>query len=157
MARRARLHSVHTKTRKTPIHCFSSKRDISTKMGDIEAALEALELSDRPNITHITKEYGVHRSTLSRRARGLIMSREKYRENWSLLTNQQSKTLILYINRLYNRGIPSTPAMTRHFAKDITTIYPGKSWILRWIKANSNKLSSDFLASIDLSRHKADN
>jgi hypothetical protein len=48
-------------------------------MGSIEEALVALDLlepGERPNYTEVAKTYGVHRSTLSKRHRGVQQSRE---------------------------------------------------------------------------------
>ncbi|KAF2842630.1 hypothetical protein M501DRAFT_1021170 [Patellaria atrata CBS 101060] len=62
-------------------------------MAPIDEALAALRISDDPNITRIAKEYGVNRTTLSRR----------YRNKTQLLVN--------YINNVSIRGLAPTPAM----------------------------------------------
>ena len=55
-----------------------SKSSHSTDIGDIEAALaaiESLEPGERVNYTQIAKEYNVDRTTLSKRHRGVQQSR----------------------------------------------------------------------------------
>src|ERR1700753_3150403 len=97
----------------------TSKLIISTTMDPIEAALAAMANDEAPVIAKYAKEDGCNRSTLSRRYRGVTTTRDEYRENRSLLTNQQSATLVDYINTLTARGTPPTPAMVRNFAYDI--------------------------------------
>ena len=88
-------------------------------MSSIEAALRDLALEDKPNITTIAESHTVHRSTLSRRWRGKIKGRDQYIDSILLLTKQEQKNLVLYINKLTERGIPPTNAMVRNFAHDI--------------------------------------
>jgi len=78
-------------------------------MDPIDAALAALELQDPPNYTQTAKEFNVNRSTLSRRHRRITRAREDATEMRSLLSIQQKKTLLGYINLLTERGLPPTP------------------------------------------------
>ena len=88
-------------------------------MANIQAALTAMESDEAPVIARYAEKFGCNRSTLSRRYNGVTTSRDEYRENMSLLTYQQSTTLIEYINTLTNRGLSPTPAMVRNFTHDI--------------------------------------
>ena len=126
-------------------------------MGLIDAAICDLESQDAPNITATAKRHNVDRSTLSRRWRGKTSSREDHIDSISLLTKQQQKNLISYINKLTERGIPPTNAMVRNFAHDICQKWPGKNWVYRFIQANEKVLKSGYLCGADLSRKKADN
>ena len=71
-------------------------------MAAIDEALEALQSQKFPNYTKTAKDFGVNRTTLSRRHRQVTQSRHDYKESKSRLTNQQSKCLINYINKLTN-------------------------------------------------------
>ena len=74
----------------------------------------------------------------------------------SLLTKQQQKNLVSYINKLTERGIPPTHAMIRNFAHDIYGKWPGKNWVYRFVQAHEKDLKSRYLSGADLSRKKAD-
>jgi len=50
-------------------------------MDPIDAALAALSLQSKPNYTQTAKEYGVDRSTLSRRHRNITGSKADSYEN----------------------------------------------------------------------------
>ena len=126
-------------------------------MSSIEAALRDLALEDKPNITTIAESHTVHRSTLSRRWRGKTKGRDQYIDSVSLLTKQEQKNLVLYINKLTERGIPPTNAMVRNFAHDICGNWPGKNWVARFVHTHKNTLKSGYLQGADLSRKKADN
>jgi len=60
-------------------------------MGSIEDALAAIASQERPNYSATAKEYGVDRTTLSRRHRGVTATRADARNISSLLITQQEK------------------------------------------------------------------
>ena len=126
-------------------------------MSSIDAALYNLASQDILNIAMTAQKYDIDRSTLSRRWNGKTASREDYINSQSLLTKQQQKNLITYINKLTERGIPPTNAMVRNFAYDIYQKWPDKNWVYRFIQTHKNVLKSSYLSGIDLSRKKADN
>jgi hypothetical protein len=74
-------------------------------MNYIDAALAALEPGVPIDYTKLTEELSVYRSTVLRHYRGKTTSRTDYRENASLLLNEQQKQLIRYINKLIKRGL----------------------------------------------------
>jgi transposase-like protein len=86
----------------------------------IEAALAALALQKIPNYKQTAKEYGVCRTTLSRRHRGLCRSISEARELQSILSSQQQITLVNHINELSEARIPPTPLMVWVFAFEIS-------------------------------------
>lgn len=96
-------------------------------MAPIDDVLAALESQKQPNYTQTAKEFGVEMTKLSRRHRGLIESREVYREKASLLSHQQQVDLVEYINKLTARGLPPTNAMVNNFAKEMCGKQPGKN------------------------------
>jgi len=126
-------------------------------MDSINVALAALELQDPPNYTWTAKEFNVNRTTLSRRHRQITRSREDATEMKSLLSIQQERTLLGYINLLTKRGLPPTPQMVRNFAFEISRITPGKNWVLWFIERYKDKIKSSYLTPADIARKRADN
>ena len=126
-------------------------------MGSIDEALAALSLQDVPNYTATAKEFRVNRSTLSRRHRGKTAVKGSKPCSTALLSNEQQRGLVSYINELTNLGIPPTTTMVRQFACDISGKRPGKNWVYRFIQSERNALQSAYLKGVDLHRKKADN
>ena len=134
-----------------------SKLNISATMKPIDKALDDLASQDKPNYAATAEKYGVHRSTLSRRHRKITTSREIATANFkSLLTPQQEKELVEYINKLSVFGLPPVVSMVRNFAYDIGKKTPGKNWPTRFIERHRIILDSGFLKGFNLSRKKAD-
>ena len=67
-------------------------------MSPIEAAIDDLKLQEQPNVAATTRKFEVNRSTLLRRYKSVTSSRSNRVENISLLSLQQSKSLVSYIN-----------------------------------------------------------
>ena len=128
----------------------------STTMTSIDMAVQALRQQDKPNILAASKTYGVNRSTLSRRFNKVTQSEQVKHQNQCLLSPQQERTLVQYINRLTEHGIPPTPAMVRNFAYDIVGNHPGRAWSHRFCKRWKSQLDSKYLDTIDSARKKAD-
>ena len=125
-------------------------------MDSIDKALQALTLQDKPNISATAREYHVDRSALSRRLNKVSVSRQTKYDNQGLLSPQQECTLVLYINKLTERGIPPTPSMIHNFVNDIVQKQPGKGWSHRFCKRWKDTLDSKFLTTYDATRFKAD-
>lgn len=128
-------------------------------MASYELALEALRSTppgETPNISLVARTYGVNQSNLSKRYRGVTGSKEAQYNNQRLLSKEQSRELIKYINLLTERGLPPTNSMLANFAKDICGKEPGKNWASRWIKAHSDKVISRYSKGLDSDRKKAD-
>ena len=76
----------------------------------IVEAIADLETQDLPNIAATARKYKVDRSTLSRRFRDKTGSNQDATSYVRRqLTDIQEKTLIKYINKLSDRGLPPTP------------------------------------------------
>lgn len=91
-------------------------------MGDIEAAIAAiksLSITEKVNLTKIAKEYGVERSTLSRRYRGVTQSQVNKNENQRHLNKKQESELVQYIEKLCLRGIAPTRQIIKNFASKV--------------------------------------
>jgi hypothetical protein len=126
-------------------------------MGSIDLNLGVLESEELPLSNNTNLPPKLHQSTLSRRARGIIIPREQYRENLSLLTYNQQEFLVKYIDKLTKRGLPPNPHNVRIFASNICGKMPGKNWVSRFVNNHRDQLSSEYLAAFDLCRKKADN
>ena len=126
-------------------------------MDSIDAALADLKLQSSPNYTATAKKFGVDRTTLSCRHKGVTAPPGFNPRAKALLSKQQTKGLVDYINKLTDRGLPPTAAMIRQFARDICGKEPGKNWAYRFVRSSENDLESGFLKGFDLSRKKADN
>ncbi|KAF2182033.1 DDE-domain-containing protein [Zopfia rhizophila CBS 207.26] len=126
-------------------------------MDPIEAALADLESQNPPNYSATARKYNVGRSTLSRRHRGLTVSREAYIENISILTQEQENNLISYIKRLTAMSLPPTNKMVENFVHDLTGHWVHKNFVTEWWQKHSDVLGSSYLTPIDLNRTKADN
>ena len=154
-------HQAHVPTRRPPTsflpHFF--QRHNSTNilaMEPIEAALEHLKLTESFTYAAVADKYGVDRTTLSRRHRGLQTSRAIQKENERSLNATQSSQLIKYIEKLSARGLPPTADMVRNFASEIAGKYMGKNWVARFLERHHHKLFSRYSNSIDRCRFQAD-
>jgi hypothetical protein len=125
-------------------------------MAPIDEALKELSLLDKPNITAVANNYGVERSTLSRRYRKVNQAAYVAAEDKRFLTAQQEQSLVNYINKLTDRGLPPTPAMLRNFAYDLAGKEPGKCWSQRFCKRWNQQLKTGYLTAIDSKRQQAD-
>jgi hypothetical protein len=126
-------------------------------MGSIEAALadlESLKPGERLNYAQMAKKHCVDRSTLSKRHRHVQQSHEAQYEAQRILNDQQSETLIKWINDLTKRGLPPSNEMLRNFAKEISGKELGRNWPTRWLKRYDDRLISRYATGIDKERKK---
>ena len=124
----------------------------------IEAAIADLESQDRQNIAATAKKWGVARETLSKRFRGETVSNQEANSYARRqLTDTQEKTLIQYINKLSNRGLPPTPQIVKNLAEEITNTKLGPNWVSRFCKRHQKDLKSVYLRTIDHKRKVTDN
>jgi hypothetical protein len=89
-------------------------------MAKIDDALAKCDKCDRPNYQAIASEFGVERSTLSKRHRNKTGSKEAQYESQSKLTKEQDAYLVSYINRLSDQGLPPTNMMMRNFIEELS-------------------------------------
>jgi AcrR family transcriptional regulator len=128
-------------------------------MGAIEDALAALEAQkdgETVSIQGIADRFGVERSTLSRRWRGITHSRAEQYQNRQLLSSIQEQELLQYIDKLTKRGLPPTRSMIRNFAGDIVRKPIGRCWADRFVKRHRIDLISKYTNGIDIARKRAD-
>ena len=114
-------------------------------MTPIKKAAEDLELHES-GPQYLYKKYalkwGVERSTLSRRHRGVTGTRAaKYEQHRNLTTTQQQE-LVQYITKLSKQGLPPTKEMVQNFSAAIARKPVLESWVRRFINANNIQLTS---------------
>jgi hypothetical protein len=124
----------------------------------MDKAISALKSGECTTITAAAKEYGVDRSTLSRRYNEKTVSREEAISIYcKQLTTTQELLLIEWINRLSDRGFPPTPQMVRNEVECILKRQIGKNWVTRFCERYSDTITSKYLKGIDKARHVAEN
>jgi len=126
-------------------------------MTSIETALADLALQDSFNYIATAKKFNINQSTLSWWHRDKTIFVKKSKQTTSILSNQQEKELIRYINKLIERDISSFNVMIRVFAYNISEKQSGKNWFYEFIQRHSNILQSKFLQDADLKWKKVDN
>ncbi len=126
-------------------------------MTSIETALADLALQKSFNYTATAKKFNINRSTLLQQHRDIIAFVKKSNQTTSILSNQQEKELIRYINKLIERDISSLNIMIHVFAYNISEKQSGKNWFYEFVQRHSDILQSKFLQEADLERKKADN
>jgi hypothetical protein len=113
----------------------------------IDAALEelaALEPGQTFSYSAIAKEYGVVRSTLTRRHKAMSTSINNKNANQQRLTPQQEIELVKYIEELSRRHLPPTREMIQNFASPIAQNPVSESWVTRFINRHSIHLISRY-------------
>jgi transcriptional regulator with XRE-family HTH domain len=136
-----------------------SPRHNTTNMGAMEEALAAIKSlgeGEKLTYTKIAERYGVNRSTLSRRHRGVQRSMEEYAINLQLLTPHQEEELVKYIIKSTERGLPPTKEMIQNFARGVVKKEVGEGWFLRFVERHKDALITKWTAGMDRNRHQAD-
>ena len=128
-------------------------------MDPIQAAIDAIESRESGetfSYTKIATKYGVDRSTLSRRHRGVTASRAAAADDQRKLSPQEEQELVRYIKGLTERHMPPTREMVQNFASTIAKEPVSESWVTRFINRHSIHLISHWTVGMDSNRHKAD-
>lgn len=105
----------------------SSKIDNSINIAAINLALKAANAQEAPNYSQIAREFRVNRCKLSRLHRGVTQLKGVLQEWNSLLSAQQEKELIAYINKLTIRGTPPTNIIVKNIAAGMAKKQPRKN------------------------------
>jgi hypothetical protein len=121
-------------------------------MDRFSQAIDELKAADVKNITHIANKYGLDRSALSRRFRGVTKSASQHHQSQQNLTPPQEQQLIQWIKTLSKRGIPPTPLMLRNLCFEISGHEPGNHWPRRFVLRNKEHLDSGYLNRLDRQR-----
>ncbi len=126
-------------------------------MTSIEAAFADLALQDSFKYIATAKKFNINRSMLSQQHRNKTIFVKKSKQTTSILSNQQEKKLIRYINKLIKRDILSLNAMIYVFAYNISEKQSGKNWFYEFVQHHSNILQLKFLQEADLKQKKVNN
>jgi hypothetical protein len=87
---------------------------------DMEKALDALDRQLIPNYAEIGKKFGIERTTLMRRHKGISTSKQEATSiYYKLLTDMQEEALINQINKLITRGLPPTTYIIKNLVEKI--------------------------------------
>jgi hypothetical protein len=117
----------------------------------------ALEAQRPPLSSSDASVSNLHRTTVARRAKGKIQSRQHYREQCGLLSKAQEQRLLQHIDELTRRGLPPNHHNVRIFAQNICGKLPGKNWASQFVRRHAESITSEYLIGFDISRKKADN
>ncbi|KAF2031141.1 hypothetical protein EK21DRAFT_63702 [Setomelanomma holmii] len=99
-------------------------------MAPIDEATEDLKSrkeGEQFSLREIADKYGVQRSTLGRRWRGVTRSKQEGYADQQALSPQQEMELIRYIEKLKKRGLPPTREMIRNFSSEVAKRQLGES------------------------------
>ena len=136
-----------------------SRRYNSTTMAPIDNALAhigSLKPGDKLCYQTIADDYGVERSTLSRRHRAISQPPTTKNINQQKLDPQQEQELVKYIQGLTARHLSPTRDMIQNFASTIAKEPVSESWVTRFINRHSIHLISQWVTGMDANRHNAD-
>ena len=119
------------------------------------AAIESLRPEERFSYAQIAEKYGVSRTTLSRRHRGVQGSKKAQYANQQLLNPQQEDDLIKIIDKQSEKGLVASRQMIENFAREIAQKEPGANWVSRFQRRHQSKLMSACATGSD-SSHRED-
>ena len=124
---------------------------------DMEKALDALDRQLIPNYAEMGKKYGIERTTLMRRHKGISTSKREATSTYhKLLTDTQEEALIDQINKLTTRGLPPTTHIVRNLAEEMIGREVNKNWTAGFVQRHSSRLKSLYLRNIDNLRMKSE-
>jgi hypothetical protein len=124
----------------------------------IQAAIADLDLQARINYSATAKRWNLERTTLTKRYRGEMSSKQEANSYVrQQLTDTQEKTLIQYINKLSNQGLPLTPQIIKNLVEEIVDTKLGLNWVSRFCKRHKQDILSVYLRIINHERKLTDN
>lgn len=119
--------------------------------------LESLESGGKIDYQKVANEFGVNRTTLSRRHRGVTGSAQHKNTTQSALNPQQEVELVKYIKQLTERNLEPSRQMVKNFASKLARKDVSYSWVTRFYARQQKDLTSRWSSAMDAVRHKADN
>jgi hypothetical protein len=123
----------------------------------IENAINALDRQLIPNYSQVAREFGIERTTLMRRHKGICASRLEATSLYhKLLTDTQEEALISQINKLTVRRLPPTSQIVRNLAEEVIGRDVSKNWTANFVYRHSSRLKSLYLRNIDNLRMKSE-
>src|SRR5450432_4543318 len=131
--------------------------DNSTYEARLELAIQDLIEQPNPNFLGTARRFQVHRTTLSRRFKGVQQNRQTaHSETQRCLSLAQEETLIRFINNLTDRSLPPTSQIVHNCAEELAKKPLGKNWVGKFVKRHKDQLHAVYLRTIDNQRVKAD-
>ena len=131
--------------------------DNSTYEARLELAIQDLIEQPNPNFLGTARRFQVHRTTLSRRFKGVQQNRQiAHSETQRCLSLAQEETLIKFINNLTDRSLPPTSQIVHNCAEELAGRSINKNWVGHFVKRYKDRLSAVYLRTIDNIRVKAD-
>ena len=122
----------------------------------IKKVLDLLNRELVPNYKAMAARAGLGRTTLSRRFRGITISRaESNLEIRQCLINAQEEALIKQINKLLIRNMPLTSQIFKNFAKEIYKRKIYKNQIANFVYYYKDRLKLAYLQNINKNYAKA--
>jgi transposase len=128
-------------------------------MDPIQEAIEYLESREaRDNFSYrqVAKIFGVNRTTLSRRHKGLQVSHEAKCANQQQLNPQQEQEVVKHIERATRDGLPPTRGILKNFGSAVAQHEVSDSWVDRFRHRHPDKVTTKWDTGIDRERHLAD-
>ena len=146
----------NTKTHlRTPIAITSNSTNMDLILAAIEY-IESRELGEDISYTQVASQYGVNRSTLSRRHRRVTEPRNVKDSKQQKLSPQQELELVQYIVKLTKQGLPPTMEMISNFSSEVARQQLSESWVTRFVNRHEIHLISKRTTAMDRMRHLAD-
>jgi hypothetical protein len=123
---------------------------------DAIAAFESQGPEEQLSLRALSEKFGVERSTLGRRVRGVTRPKSVKAAEQQRLSPQQEVELCLYIEDLTKQGLPPTRAMVQNFASEVAKTRVSEAWVTRFIARHRDTLISKWTSGMDAVRHRAD-
>lgn len=124
----------------------------------IQLAIAHLNRLEKPNLTAVAKKFGLNRSTLSKRYKGISVSKQQsISETRQRLNEVQEDEILRHIDALTNKFIPPTTQIVKNLAEEILHAEVGKNWPARFVKRHQDRLCRVYLRPIDNKRASAEN
>ena len=144
---------IYPNFQKTPL--FTSTMNNSLNSTSMKLAIADLELQNKPNILATAKKYNVVESTLRRRWKDQSVSYEETSDiHKQRLSSIEEEALIIQINQLTDRELPSTNRIVRNLAEEMIQSSMKKNWAKNFCRRHENRLKSIYLRNIDSKRMK---
>jgi transposase-like protein len=126
-------------------------------MDPIDMAIIWLRSQKTPNVSEAARKFEVNRSTLSKRFRGIQLSRKQFTSiSKKHLTDTQEEEILAYINNLTQRGIPPTHPILENLVVEVLGAPIEVNWTHSFVARHHPRVQSKYLQPFDVKRIKAD-
>jgi transposase len=123
----------------------------------MQAALAEIKQSSTLNYTELALKHNIHRTTLSRRHRGLTRSHHDFQsESKQLLTTTQEDLLVKEIYTLGLQGLHPTTKIIQNIVEEQVGHKISRGWAPRFVHRHKHKLKNVYLHGFDKNRFKSE-